>query len=206
MPVGRLREPFAAKALKSASADPPPGAGRRWPLQAPMRGASGRPSERAPSRTPPRLPAELPAEPEPSRAAPPADPPRLAAVRASMHRIWRTAHRSRPAAAIYAHTSSWRAADLASSEGNGVGVRAISPSELPAAAAGKHAALSSQLPPSSQAALSCTLDPAPSEFRPPAAIPPWPSGCRRPGRMEKPVPKRFLARSFSNVCELALGN
>ena len=150
MPVGRLRELFAAKALKSASADPPPGAARRWPLQAPMRGASGRPSERAPSRTPPRLPAELPAEPEPSRAAPPADPPRLAAVRASMHRIWRTAHRSRPAAAIYAHTSSWRAADLASSEGNGVGVRAISPSELPAAAAGKHAALSSQLPPSSQ--------------------------------------------------------
>ena len=108
MPVGRLRELFAAKALKSASADPPPGAARRWrPLQAPMRGASGRPSERAPSRTPPRLPAELPAEPEPSRAAPPADPPRLAAVRASMHRIWRTAHRSRPAAAIYAHTSSW---------------------------------------------------------------------------------------------------
>ena len=151
MPVGRLRELFAAKALKSASADPPPGAARRWPLQAPMRGASGRPSERAPSRTPPRLPAELPAEPEPSRAAPPADPPRLAAVRASMHRIWRTAHRSRPAAAIYAHTSSWRAAsDLASSEDKGVGVRAISPSELPAAAAGKHAALSSQLPPSSQ--------------------------------------------------------
>ena len=83
MPVGRLRELFAAKALKSASADPPPGAARRWPLQAPMRGASGRPSERAPSRTPPRLPAELPAEPEPSRAAPPADPPRLAAIRAA---------------------------------------------------------------------------------------------------------------------------
>ena len=52
----------------------------------------------------------------------------------------RPGHRSRPAAAIYAHTSSWRAADLASSEGNGVGVRAISPSELPDAAAGEHAA------------------------------------------------------------------
>ena len=144
MPVGRLREPFAAKAVKAPVPTRRPAAGSsHWSFRSSA-------SERAPSRTPPRLPAELPAEPEPSRAAPPADPPRLAAVRASMHRIWRTAHRSRPAAAIYAHTSSWRAADLASSEGNGVGVRAISPSELPAAAAGKHAALSSQLPPSSQ--------------------------------------------------------
>ena len=145
MPVGRLREPLAAKAAKAPVPTRRPAAGSsHWSFRSSA-------SERAPSRTPPRLPAELPAEPEPSRAAPPADPPRLAAVRASMHRIWRTAHRSRPAAAIYAHTSSWRAAsDLASSEDKGVGVRAISPSELPAAAAGKHAALSSQLPPSSQ--------------------------------------------------------
>ena len=29
-----------------------------------------------------------------------------------------------------------------------------------------------------------------TEFRPPAAIPPWPSGYRRPARMEKPTPFR----------------